>query len=65
MSTAGVTVKDAKVGKAKMHFGPSALVQVKCKVGQGKQKNELKVKRLSTRLSPPDFPCTLLDTVPS
>ena len=44
ISTAGVTVKEGKVGKAKVHFGPSALEQLKCTVGQGKHKNELKVK---------------------
>jgi hypothetical protein len=64
VSTAGVTVKEAKVGKAKVHFGPSALEQVKCNVGQGKQKNELKVKRLSTRLSLTYPPAPFPDTVP-
>ena len=43
ISTEGVAVKDSKVGKADVHFGPSALDQVKCKVGEGKRKNELTV----------------------
>ena len=44
ISTNGVSVKENKVGKAKVLFGPSALEQVKCKVGQSKRKNELTVK---------------------
>jgi hypothetical protein len=43
ISTEGVAVKDSKVGKADVHFGPSALDQVKCKVGEGKRKNQLTV----------------------
>lgn len=43
ITTAGATVKEDKVGKANVLFGPCALEQVTCKVGQKKQKNELTV----------------------
>jgi|EP01043_Picozoa_sp_COSAG02_P036611 hypothetical protein len=61
ISNDGVTVKGTKDGKAKAHFGPSALDQVKCKVGQGKQKNELTVttSRALRFAEPPTFFCVV------
>ena len=54
-------MKGTKDGKAKAHFGPSALDQVKCKVGQGKQKNELTVttSRALRFAEPPTFFCVV------